>query len=124
MQLGGHQRPGERGIGVAIDQDPVRPFALEHVFQSYQHTAGLFAMPTATNAERVVWLDHAKLVEKDVRHVGVEMLAGMHKNLTDLRYAAKRRRHGRGLDELGPGADHGADFQLCHVIQVQEMRAF
>src|SRR5207245_498292 len=48
------------------------------------------------------------LVEEDLRHLRIPMLAGVHDHLVDAG-VAKREREWRGLDELRPVSDDGDD---------------
>lgn len=117
MQFDRRQGAGEGGVGIAMDQDPVRPFVQEARLDGLQHAPGHGAVVEAGDAQVVSRLGDVELLEEDVRHVGIEVLAGVDDDLVD-RLALAGRLHlgimgadgaadGCGLDELGAGADDG-----------------
>ena len=71
-------------------------------------------MTEARDVQIVVRPRDGQLLEKHLRHVGVEMLARVDDDLTDGRAALiglpDGTRHGRGFDELRAGADDGEEL--------------
>jgi hypothetical protein len=53
-QLGGGKRPGQSGVGVAVDQDRVRRASAEERLEGDEHPAGLVAVAAAADAQGVV----------------------------------------------------------------------
>ena len=109
VQLGGRERACERRIGVAVDQRPVRPFLQQHLLDSPKHAAGLLAVWSGADAEMMLRLCKLELLEEQVRHGCVVVLAGVHYDLAQARSAQRARHRGR-LDELRPVSDDGKDF--------------
>ena len=48
------ERAGERGVGVAVDEDGIRPFGEQDRLEGEQHPRGLLRVRPATDAQRVV----------------------------------------------------------------------
>ena len=62
-------------------------------------------MRAAVHSKCMVRLADAKLLEKDIGHIAVEMLAGVDQDLDKAIALRNRRGQRRGLYELGPSAD-------------------
>jgi len=78
LQLRGGKRPGERRIGVSVDEHPVRPFLRQCAFECGQHAPGLRAVGTGPYPEIAVGPRDLEFPEKDGRHVVVVVLASVH----------------------------------------------
>jgi len=65
-----------------------------------------------------------EFIEKDIAHVGIEMLAGMDEHLGRARtmLTQRTRDHG-GFDELWTGAYDGGDFHDCGVWRKDACRS-
>ena len=108
-ELDGRERPSQRRVGVAVDQQPARLLLQQHLLDGLEHAPGHRAVRQAADAELVARLRDAHLPEKHLRHQVVVVLAGMHQDFLDAALR-ERARHRRRLDELRPRADHGDDF--------------
>lgn len=58
-------------------------------------------MSASVDTEMMLWRAHAKLGEEYVRHIGVEVLAGMDHYFGKSDLLRQRGRYDTGLDELG-----------------------
>ena len=67
-------------------------------------------MAAAAHAQVVVRLGQAQLVEKDVGHLGVVVLAGVDDAAVDLAAGIEGAVEGADLHEVGAGAYYGEDF--------------
>ena len=104
--LAGGVRPRQRRVRVAVDDHPVGPLSLDHLADRRGHRLRV----GGAQVEPVGRLRDAQLVEEDLRHRGVPVLARVQDDLVDPR-RAERHRERRRLDELGPVPDHGEDFR-------------
>jgi hypothetical protein len=84
MQLRRSQRTSKRGIGIAVDQHPVRLLLLDQCFDTLEHATGHGAMAQAVNTEVVVRARDVKLFEENIGHPLVEMLAGVNDDFVDI----------------------------------------
>lgn len=66
--------------------------------------------PTHSVSSRKVTQGTRSLGRQDVGHVGVEILAGMHRHLNQARRLGHRVRDQTGLDELRTYAQNGENF--------------
>ena len=110
MELGGGQRAGNCGVGVTVDEYPVGLFLLNERFDAFEHAAGHGAMAETGDAELMIRAGDVELAEEDVRHVGVEVLAGVDDDFLDAALPANGAADSGGLDELRPGAKDGEYF--------------
>ena len=92
-QLGRGQGARQRGIGVAVDQDPIRALHLQHFFDANQHLPGLPAVPARPDAELVIRLRDGQLFEEAVGHLPIIVLPRVHQAPRGDR---RRARAGRG----------------------------
>jgi hypothetical protein len=102
-ELGRGEGSGQGRVGVAKDDDSIRPGSLEQGLKRDEHPAGLVAVAAATDSEGVVRPRQAKLTEEVARHCVVVVLARVHKDL--LVDTAERWLERGGLDELWPRTD-------------------
>ena len=109
-QLDGGEGASQGGIGVAVDQHRVRRFGLQNLLDLHQHAPCHGAMRAAVNAAAEGRCAHAKFVEKDRRHIAVEMLARVHHHFAQGCRLGQGGRDHAGLDELRPCAEHGKNF--------------
>ncbi len=108
VQLHRAQGAGDGGVGVAVDEHPVRPVPLEHRLEAREHRAGLRAVSARTDGEVLVRLRDAEPGEEHPGHVLVVVLAGVH---DDVLMAGRGDGPGDGgeFDELGARSDDADD---------------
>ena len=109
-QLGGHERDGERGVDVAGDHHYLGVLAQENRLDLHHHLRGLLRVRAAARSEVHVRLGHAQILEEDVGHLRVVMLAGVDQHLPHALALAQLGEDGRHLHEIGPGADDVKDL--------------
>lgn len=119
VELGGGERPGEGRVGVAVDEYPVGLFLLDERFDAFEHAAGHGAMSEAGDAEVMIRAGDIELVEEDIRHVGIEMLAGVDDDLPDVVVGTNGPTDRGGFDELRPGAKDGEDFHAQMAVMMR-----
>jgi hypothetical protein len=118
VELRRGQGSGEGAVGVSIDERGVRLELKHRAFEGFEHAAGHGSMPLASQGKPLPRPRNSKLLEKDVAHVGVVMLAGVDQELLD----APRRIGGEGpaehsrFHELRSGSDDRKDL---HGVSVQ-----
>ncbi len=71
------QSAGECRIGIAIHENTVWFFPDQNFFDLFQHPTGHSPVGCAVDAEVVVRFGDIQLLEEDIRHIGVKVLAGM-----------------------------------------------
>ncbi len=104
VQLGGCQGGGQGGVGVPEDHDQVGGLGHQDLFDLLQHPAGHGPVAGAAHAQVVVRGRQLQLLEEDLRHVLVVVLAGVdHAGPAEARQEAGQRGQ---LYELGSGSDH------------------
>ncbi len=101
-QLGRRQGAGEGRVGVAVDHHRVGRRGGQQGFQRLEHAAGLLAVPAPADAEAVLRLGQAELIEEAAGHGVVPVLAGVDQRGRDAR--AQERLERRRLDQLRPRA--------------------
>ncbi|CAM5640139.1 hypothetical protein SMICM304S_08124 [Streptomyces microflavus] len=106
------QRAGDGGVGVPVDQDPVRPLVLQHLVHRGEHRSGLHPVAPRAHAQVHIGGGDAESVEEHVGQIGVVVLTGVHDDVL-MRGAGESRGDGRELHELGAGADDAEDL---HVV--------
>ncbi len=107
-KLRGRQRPGERRVSIAKDDDPVWRLSDQYRFQLLEHLPGLLAMRAGADAQMVIGLRQIEFLEENVGERRVVVLARVHQHL--IAPASQLSTEGGSLDELGAGADDGDDF--------------
>ena len=112
MQLGRRQRPGQRGVGVALHQHPIGLFLLNQRFDLLQHTPGHRAVAEAGDAEVVVRARDVHLLKEHIGHVGIKMLASVDNDFLNTIACFDGSADGGSLDELRSRAEDGEDFQM------------
>ena len=95
--LAGRVRAGQRRVGIAHDDHPIGPLALDRLADRRRHRYRV----GRPQVEPVARLGQFELVVEDLRHLGVPVLPGVEADLFDCRLAI-REREGRRLDELRP----------------------
>jgi len=110
VQLRRRQCTGQRGIGVAINKDAVRPQFLQQRLQPLQHCPCHGTMAAAVNVEVMVGGANTQLLEKDIRHPRIMVLAGVDEYLANPTGFRQRLADWGNLDELRAGANDGRDF--------------
>ena len=106
---GGGERPGQRRVGVAVDEHELGRRVLEHRLERVHHARGLGGVRSARDAELAVGRGNAQLAHEHRGELVVVVLAGVDQHL--LVAFAQGARHGGRLDELRPVADDGQDPQ-------------
>jgi hypothetical protein len=99
-ELGGSEPSGERGVGVPVDQYRIGLPLDEELLEQAEHRSGHPSVRARADAERVIGRGYAELLEEDVGHSVVVVLARVHEDL--LVAFAQRLADGRGLHELRP----------------------
>ena len=100
------QRRRQGRVDVAEDDDQVGPLGDQHRLQPLHRPRRLQGVAAGADLEHVVGRRHAELLEEDLRHRPVVVLAGVDDDVAAVRLAlAHRADHRRGLDEVGAGAD-------------------
>src|SRR3990172_5797130 len=99
VELGGDQRPRQRGVRVAVDEHDVRRLGLHERLQGQHHARRLLTVAAGTHAQVPVRARHLQLLQEYLAHVRVVVLAGVHQQFVvqGPERAADRRR----LDVLG-----------------------
>ncbi len=91
------QGAGQRGVGVAVDQNPVGLFGKEDLLDGRQHPAGLLAVRAGSDVQVVFRLGNFEFPEEDGRHAVVVVLTGVDEDLLDGgRRPGKNRDSARG----------------------------
>ena len=67
-------------------------------------------MAATVNIKLVVRTRNGQLVKKDIAHIGVKVLAGVHDDFLQAAGFCNRFGDNAGLDELGTGANDGEEF--------------
>ena len=101
--LGRRERPGERAVGVAVDEHEIGRQLGEHRLEGREDASRLRRVRATAGAQLALGRRHGKLLEEDPRKLVVVVLAGVHDRL--LEAIAQDARHGGGLNELRPIAD-------------------
>ncbi len=110
LHLGRSQCRRHGRVDVAGDDKQIGALLGQNRLEALHHPRRLLGMAARADLEHVVRRRYAKLLEKDLRHQAVVMLAGV-----DDRVAPRRNTrpqggdHGGGLDEVGPRSDHVDD---------------
>ena len=81
VQLAGGQRAGQRGVRVAVHQKDIRLFALDDLLHADQHFACLPAVRAGAHAELIGGAGNAQLLEENIGHILIIVLAGVHDEL-------------------------------------------
>ena len=133
-QLDRRQRPGERGIRVAVDEHGVRLPRAEFPLDPHEHRRGGLAVTVARPGLEIHdWRRDFHLVEEDLAHHAVIMLARMEYLLVDRRgrgslvVGGDRPTERRSLDELRSCPDDGQQSQSSfggHGTSLSDVRIF
>ena len=109
-----HLRRGQRRrqgrVDVARDDHQVGPLLGQHRLEPLHHPRRLLGVAAGADLEHVVGRGHAQLLEEDLRHQPVVVLAGVDDRVPSLGQSRPQSAdHRRRLDEVGPGPDHVDD---------------
>ena len=105
QQLGCGDRARQGGVGVPVYHQVIRLLLQQDVLDPHHHGRGLLRMAPRSDAEVIVRPGNLQLFEKDIRHIAVVMLAGMHQQL--LIFPPQRPGHRRRLRYPGPPVCRG-----------------
>ncbi len=120
LHRGQHRRQGR--VDVAGDDQQVGLLVLDHRLQPLHRARRLLGVGAGADLEHVIGRGHAELLEEDLRHRPVVVLAGVDDHVVAVRQAAPHRGdHRGGLDEVGSGTDHVEDSHRAVTIP-REMR--
>ena len=101
--------------GCSLDQDRLQPL---------HRPRRLLRVAAGADLEHVVGRRHAELLEEDLRHQPVVVLAGVDDRVATLGQArAQGADHRRRLDEVGPGPDHVDDPHRGASVPAPEPQA-
>ena len=101
----------ECGIGIAVDDHPVRLFRKQHRLDRDQHSPGHLAMAAAIDIELVRRRRNIQFPEKHVRHVVVEVLTGMDHHFLETVGVTDGAAYCSCLDELRARTDNGENLE-------------
>src|SRR5689334_1069252 len=107
VQLHRSERAGERRVGVSVNHNTVGPLAQKHFFDSLQHCAGLCAVAAGTNIQVEIWPRQRKLLKEYLCHLKVIVLAGVQKEMRDLRFSRTLL-----IEAVDRGTNHGCLYEL------------
>ncbi len=111
FELGCGERPGDGGVGVAVDEDHVRLFLQEKGLELDEDIGGLSAgVASGADAEKTVGLLHVQFLEEDVGHVGAVVLSGVDEDVPPRVPSADFGPDDGFFDELRAGSYKGDDF--------------
>ena len=102
------ERPGQRGVGVAVDDQHIRAGIGEERLERGKHPRRLRSIGTAADPEVAVRRGNAQFGEEDGGERVVVVLPSVDQDLFVL--APKHGRDCRRLDELGAVANDGDDL--------------
>ncbi len=111
-QLDRGQRPGQGRVRVAVDEHGIGLDVDEDALDGFEHRPGLGAVPPGADAQVVVGGGDAELVEEDVGHGRIVVLAGVDEDVLVAARGPQGPANGRRLDKLGTGPHHRDD---CHA---------
>ena len=77
--------------------------------EALHHARGLHGVRARADLQHAVGRADPELVEEDLRHRLVVVLAGVHEQVLEARPALDLGDDGRHLDEVRPGSDDGQD---------------
>src|SRR6266496_5419541 len=80
----GDQCTGHGRVHVADNDYDVRLLGQQYALKSFHHLGGLGGMRSGANPEKQIWLRQLEIVEKEIGHIRVVMLSGVHQNMIDL----------------------------------------
>jgi hypothetical protein len=104
VQLGGHQRGRHGGVHVAHHVDQARLTRLEHLLQPHHHRRGLGGVRARAHAQVLGGARHAQVIEEDLAHRVVVVLARVDDVVVDAA-CHEGRVDRRGLHEVRTGTD-------------------
>jgi hypothetical protein len=88
-------------------KDGVRAKVKKRRLNPFQHASCLLPVRPGTNSKVISRLRKFELLEKDLRHLIIVVLASMQQNFLDSGKLAERTRHDCGLYKLGARTDDG-----------------
>lgn len=104
VQLRGANGSGQSRVDVAIHDDTGGTPAFEELLESYQQGRRLCPVRAGADPKILLWFGKPELVEENVRHRGVVVLARVDEDRT-LPHSLQRANHRRSLHEIGPSAN-------------------
>ena len=110
-QLRGGQRGGQRRVDVAGNEHDVGLGLEQHRLEALHDRGRLLRVRAGADAERVVGLADAELLEEDLGHLAVVVLARVDEHVLELvAPPAELRGDRRDLHHVRPRPDDGQDF--------------
>ena len=105
-ELGGGERCRHRRVDVSRDEHDVGTLGFEDRLEALHHPSGLHRVRSRSDAENVIGLADAELLEEDPRHRVVVVLSRVDQRVPDRpRASGERGDDRRGLHEVGTRAD-------------------
>ena len=83
VELDGGQRPGQRGVRVPVDQDPVGAMGLDGLVHGREHRAGLHPVRPRADPEVDVRGRDPQVAEEDIGEHRVIVLPGVNNHMVD-----------------------------------------
>ena len=109
-ELRSGQGGGHRRVHVAGDEDDVGLGLQQDRLEALHDRSGLLRVRARPDAERVVRLPHAELLEEDLGHLSVVVLARVDEDVLELvAPPTELRGDRRDLHHVRPRPDHGQD---------------
>ena len=119
QQLRGGQRGRHRRVHVAGDEHDIGLRLEQHRLEPLHDRSRLLGMRPRAHSERVVGLADSELLEEDLGHLAVVVLAGVDEDVLELVAAPLQlRRDRRDLHHVRPRADDREDLAaLSHAVR-------
>ena len=110
VQLGRRDRRRHRRVDVAGDDHEVGALGEQHRLEALHHPGRLLRVAARADLEHVVGRGHPELLEEDLRHQPVVVLAGVDDGVAGVRQTGAQGADHRGhLDQVRPGSEDVED---------------
>jgi hypothetical protein len=110
-QLLRHHPRREGGIDIAVNNNKRGALRKANFFELRHYFRRLGRVRSRADVQIEIGGPHAEILEEDIGHVRIVMLAGMDQQMPDRRHALERMLHRSGLHEVRPRADN-RDYRL------------
>ena len=108
------QRSRHGGVGIAKNQEHIRPLPQKDLLDLHEHLPGHLSMRSARDAQVVIRLWNVHFLKKHLGHTGVIMLPGVDQHF--LEAVPQHAGNHRQLDKLRPRPDYRANlFHSQHL---------